>query len=44
MASVFGGTLPVKWGIVVANNTGQSLDGTLTNHKIEYQGIKFDSA
>jgi len=44
MAGVFGGTLPVKWGIVVANNTGQSLDGTLTNHKVEYQGIKFDSA
>jgi hypothetical protein len=44
VASVFGGVLPEKWGVIVKNNTGASLHATGTNNAIKYQGIKFDSA
>jgi len=44
MAGVFGGILPAHWGLVVVNNTGQTLNSTVTNHVIEYQGVKYDSA
>lgn len=40
IASAFGGQLPDKWGIVVQNNTGGSLDSTEGNHLKIYQGIQ----
>lgn len=32
--------LPPKWGVIVLNGTGQSLDSTGSNHVIQYIGIK----
>jgi hypothetical protein len=29
VAAAFGGVLPEKWGIVIENNTGQSLDASV---------------
>lgn len=39
IASVYGGNLPVKWGIVVVNCTGQALDATEGNHTKQYVGV-----
>lgn len=39
VAQAFGGTLPEKWGIVISNNTGGTLDATGGNHAITYQGV-----
>lgn len=44
VASVFGGVMPEKWGIVVLNETGVALHATGTNNEFHYQGIKYDSA
>jgi hypothetical protein len=37
VATAFGGVLPAKWGIVVVNNSGGTLDATVG--AAEYQGI-----
>lgn len=39
VAAAFGGTMPDKWGIVVQNNTGGTLDTTESNHIKKYQGF-----
>ena len=39
VAAAFGGVLPQKWGIVVENQTGATLDATPSNHLTIYQGI-----
>lgn len=39
VASVFGGSLPQKWSIVVLNKCGVALDSTEGNHAKLYQGI-----
>lgn len=39
VAAAFGGVLPAKWGIVVRNKTGGTLDATGGSHVIQYQGI-----
>ena len=39
VAAAFGGILPQKWGIIIENQTGASLDGTEGNHLKEYQGV-----
>lgn len=39
VASAFGGALPEKWGIVVVNKSGGTLDGTEGNHAKFYQGV-----
>jgi len=44
MASVFGGILPVQWGLVIVNNCGTSASLNASGHLIEYQGVKYDSA
>lgn len=44
VAQAFGGILPQKWGIVVKNSTGASLQGTQTSSECQYTGIKFDVA
>lgn len=40
IAAAFGGRMPEKWGIVVTNATGQTLDVTEANFAKEYQGQK----
>lgn len=42
VAQVFGGVLPRKWGIVVKNGTGATLNATGTNNEVKFQGIKYD--
>lgn len=39
VAAAFGGVLPQKWGIVVENKTGGTLDSTEGNHAKLYQGV-----
>jgi tripartite-type tricarboxylate transporter receptor subunit TctC len=43
VASLFGGVLPIKWGLVVIHNTAVNLNATAGNHWLHYQGIKFTS-
>lgn len=40
VAQAFGGILPQKWGIVIENQSGGSLDSTEGNFIKEYQGIQ----
>ena len=40
VAAAFGGVLPEKWGIVIENKTGGTLDATGGNHSAFYQGIQ----
>jgi hypothetical protein len=42
VASVFGGVLPPKWGVVVHNLSGGSLNATGTNNAIKFTGVKYD--
>jgi hypothetical protein len=44
VAQAFGGVLPPKWGIIVRNNTGQTLHATGTNNAVKFYGIKYASA
>lgn len=44
VAQMFGGILPQRWGVYVAQNTGVALDATGGNHTIKYQGVKFTVA
>lgn len=39
VASAFGGILPEKWGIIIQNQTGASLDSTEGNHAKLYEGV-----
>jgi len=39
IAAAFGGIMPAKWGIVVENKTGGTLDATEGSHAKLYQGI-----
>ncbi len=39
VAAAFGGRLPQKWGIVIENKTGGTLDSTEGNHLKLYQGV-----
>lgn len=40
VASLFGGVLPLKWGIVITNATGNALDSTGSNFAAFCQGIR----
>lgn len=40
VASLFGGNLPAKWGLVVTNSTGATLDTTAGNFDVFYQGVQ----
>lgn len=40
VAAAFGGSMPKKWGIVVENQSGGTLDSTESNHKKLYTGVK----
>jgi len=39
VAQAFGGILPEKWGIVLRNSTGGTLNSTEGNHAKLYQGV-----
>lgn len=39
VAAAFGGVLPEKWGMIVENKTGGTLDSTGGNHTVKYQGV-----
>lgn len=39
IAAAFGGNIPERWGIVVENKTGGTLDATESNHSKVYQGV-----
>lgn len=39
VAAAFGGFLPEKWGIIIENKTGGTLDTTSGNHSAKYQGV-----
>ena len=41
IASLFGGIMPIKWGIYVAHGTVAALNATAGNHWFHYQGIKY---
>lgn len=44
VASAFGGVMPVKWGFVLVNYTGQALDSTEGNHQKTYTGVTYTNA
>lgn len=44
VAQLFGGIVPLKWGIWVTNQSGVNLNATTGNHWITYTGIKYDVA
>lgn len=39
VASAFGGTLPEKWGVILVNLSGATLDATGGNHSVIYEGV-----
>jgi hypothetical protein len=39
VASAFNGAIPAKWGIIITNSTGGSLDVTAGNSAAIYQGV-----
>lgn len=39
VAAAFGGVLPQKWGIIIENQSGGTLDGTEGSHLKLYQGV-----
>lgn len=39
---LFGGWMPLKWGLFVTHSTGVNLDSTGGNHWIHYVGTKLD--
>lgn len=44
VAALFGGTMPSKWGVVIENNSGSTLNATVGNNETQFIGIKFDNA
>ena len=41
VAQLFGGVMPLKWGLFVTHNTGVNLNATAGNHWFHYTGIKY---
>lgn len=39
IASAFGGVMPERWGLVVENLSGATLNATGGNHSIKFQGV-----
>jgi hypothetical protein len=44
IASLFGGVVPIKWGLFVSHNTAVNLNATAGNHWFHWTGIKNTSA
>lgn len=42
VAQLFGGFMPVKWGIWVTHDTGVNLNATSGNHWVHFVGLKAD--
>jgi len=42
VASLFGGVMPIKWGIFVTHDTAVNLNATAGNHFFHWTGIKYD--
>jgi hypothetical protein len=42
LAQLFGGVVPLKWGVWVTHDTAVNLNATAGNHWIHYTGIKYD--
>ncbi len=40
IASLFGGTLPMFWGVFIVNRTGVALDSTAGNHVLSYLRVQ----
>ena len=43
VAALFGGVMPLKWGLYVSHNTASNLNATAGNHWFHYTGVKFTS-
>ncbi len=41
VAQLFGGTMPSRWSLYVAHNTGVNLNATGGNHVIKYEGVNY---
>jgi len=41
VAQLFGGAMPLKWGLFIAHNTGVNSDSTAGNHVWKYTGITY---
>jgi len=41
VAQLFGGVMPLKWGLFVTHSTGVNLNATAGNHWFHYTGIKY---
>jgi hypothetical protein len=44
VAQLFGGLMPLKWGIFIAHDTAVNLNSTSGNHWVTYTGYKYDVA
>lgn len=44
VAAAYGGIMPSRWGVVVENNTGSTLNATGSNNETQFIGVKLDSA
>lgn len=44
VAALFGGVLPVKWGLFVVHNTGVALNATGGNHVLHYERVQQQTA
>ena len=43
MNSVFGGTLPKHWGVLVENVTGRAFNNNVTHYSMWYMGVSIDT-
>lgn len=44
LARLFGGVIPVQWGLWFVHNTGVNLNSTSGNHEAYYTTVKYESA
>lgn len=44
VAQAFGGAMPSKWGVIIRNQSGASLNATGTNNECQFIGVKYDIA
>lgn len=44
IAALFGGQVPLKWGLFLTHNTGVNLNSTAGNHWFHWTGVKVSSA
>lgn len=44
LANLFGGVIPVQWGVFIVHNTGVNLNSTAGNHELHYTVVKYESA